>query len=340
MRARPDFLRAIGAALTAALVAAAQPVRAQPYPSRPVQIVVAYPQGGTGEIIAQPLAEKLTAALGQPVTVDYRPGASGAAGTQSVARAAPDGHTLLFGQTGEIVINKYLVRNLGYDPERDLRPVALVAEIPLALVVRSAAPYASVDDLVKAARSSSRGLTFVSGGPGTTGQFAGELLRLRTQARLTHVPTDGSGPALKEVIEGRADFYFAPMPVALPHVKAGELKILAISSAKRSLAAPNVPIMAEIGFRDFRIRAWAGIFAPRGTPREIVERLNREVNQVLAQPDVRERLLGEGAEITPMSPEQFASFVRSESDQYGNVVEEDFCSRFGYGGCLGFGALQ
>jgi tripartite-type tricarboxylate transporter receptor subunit TctC len=188
-----------------------------------------------------------------------------------------------------MVINKYLVRNLGYDPDRDLRPVALVGEIPLALVVRHGAPYASVDDLVKAARTSPRGLTFVSGGPGTTGQFAGELLRLRTQARLTHVPTDGSGPALKEVIDGRADFYFAPMPVALPHVKAGELKILAISSAKRSLAAPNVPIMAEIGFRDFRVRAWAEIFA---------------------------------------------------SDQYGNVIEEDFCSRFGYGGCLGFGTLQ
>src|SRR5919206_2957596 len=150
----------------------AAPIMAQLYPSRPIQLVVAYPQGGTGEIVARPLAEKLSASLGQPVNLEYRPGGSGAVGTQSVARAAPDGYTLLLGQTGELAINHFLVRDLGYDPDRDFRPVALVARIPLALVVKADAPFGTVDELIRAGKASRRGLSFSSGGPGTTGQFS------------------------------------------------------------------------------------------------------------------------------------------------------------------------
>jgi tripartite-type tricarboxylate transporter receptor subunit TctC len=335
MRVSTHFLLKLA---TLVIIGASVPISswAQNYPSQPVQLVVAYPQGGTGEIVAQPLAEKLAAALGQPVKVEYRPGASGAVGAQSVARAAPDGYTVLVGQTGEIVINKHLVRNLGYNPDKDFQPIAFLAEIPLALVVRSATPYSSPNDLVAAARSSQRGLTFSSGGPGTTGQFAGELLRLRTGARLIHVPTDGAAAALKEVIDSRADFYFAPLPVALPHVKSGELKILAISAMKRSFVAADIPTMLERGFRYFNISAWVGLFAPRGTPADIVQRLNREVNLALAKPDIRERLLNEGADIMLTSSDQFADFVRSEAENYSSLIQEEFCSRFGYGGCWGY----
>ena len=214
------------------------------------------PEGGTGEIVGRPLAEKLTALLGQPVNLEYQPGAKRSSGTQRVARAAPDGYTLLLGQTGELVINRYLVRDLGYDPDRDLRPVALVARIPLALVVKADAPFGTVDELIKAAKASRRGLSFSSGGLGTTGQFSAELLRLRSLARLNHVPSDGAAAGLRAVIEGQVDFYFAPLPVALPEVKAGKLKILAISLPRRSLAVPTVPTMIESGYRGFTLSAW------------------------------------------------------------------------------------
>jgi len=318
----------------------ASPIFAQPYPNRPIQLVVAYPQGGTGEIVGRPLAEKLTASLGQPVNLEYRPGGSGAAGTQSIAHAAPDGYTLLLGQTGELVINRYLIRDLGYDPDRDLRPVALVAQIPLALVVKADAPFTTVDDLLKAARASRRGLSFSSGGPGTTGQFSAELLRLRSAARLIHVPSDGAAAALRAVSDGQVDFYFAPLPLALPEVRAGKLKILAVSLPRRSLAVPTVPTMIESGFRNFTLSAWVSVLAPRNTPMDIVNRLNAAINHALAQPDLRERLITDGADIDPMSPEQVGIFIRSEATKYQDVMTDEFCSRFGYGGCAGYNVYE
>jgi tripartite-type tricarboxylate transporter receptor subunit TctC len=316
-------------------ISAAQ-VMAQTFPSHPIQLVVAYPEGGTGEIVGRPLAEKLTTLLGQPVKLEYRPGASGAVGTQSVARAAPDGYTLLLGQTGELVINRYLVRNLGYDPERDFRPVALVARVPLALVVKADAPFGTVDGLVRAAKASSRGLSFSSGGPGTTGQFGGELLRLRSFARLNHVPSDGAAAALRAVTDGQVDFYFAPLPVALPELKAGKLKILAISLPRRSLALPTVPTMIESGYRGFTLSAWVAVLAPRSTPTEIVIRLNAAINDALAQPGLREKLIAAGTDVEPMSPQQAQEFIKAEATTYQDVITDEFCSRFGYGGCFGY----
>jgi tripartite-type tricarboxylate transporter receptor subunit TctC len=316
-------------------ISAAQ-VMAETFPSRPIQLVVAYPEGGTGEIVGQPLTEKLTTLLGQPVKLEYRPGASGAIGTQSVARAAPDGYTLLLGQTGELVINRYLVRNLGYDPERDFRPVALVARVPLALVVKVDAPFGTVDELVRAAKASSRGLSFSSGGPGTTGQFGAELLRLRSFARLNHVPSDGAAAALRAVTDGQVDFYFAPLPVALPELKAGKLKILAISLPRRSLALPTVPTMIESGYRGFTLSAWVAVLAPRRTPTEIVNRLNAAINDALAQPDLREKLIAAGTDVEPMSPQQAQEFIKAEATTYQDVITDEFCARFGYGGCFGY----
>ncbi|HMO29502.1 tripartite tricarboxylate transporter substrate binding protein [Enterovirga sp.] len=338
-RLKPHLSRS-AAILAACLAGLAGQAGAQGDPARPAALVVAYPEGGTGTIIGQPLAERLSQILGRRVTLEYRAGASGASGAQSVARAAPDGSTLLLGQTGELVINRHLVKDLGYDPERDFQPVATVALIPLALVVRADAPFGTVDELLKAARASKRGLTFSSGGPGTTAQFAGELLRLRSAARLVHVPSDGAAAALRAVLDGQVDFYFAPLPTALPAIKDGKLKVLAVSLPSRAQTLPAVPTMAEAGFRDITLSAWITILAPRDTPANIVQTWNSAVNQALGESELRDRLTAAGAEVSPRSPQQTGAFIRDESARYLSVITEEFCSHFGYGGCAGYGVYE
>src|SRR3954471_2003314 len=336
-RGRRAAIVAVLAALTAAI---APPSWAQPYPSRPVQLVVGYAQGGTGDFVARLLAEKLTATLGQPVNVENRPGASGTSAAQSVARAAPDGYMLLVGQPGEISITQMLMKGIGYDPARDLQPVALAALSPLALVVQSTAPYSTVGEMTAASLSSPRGLTFASPGPGTPGHVAVELLRARTKSRLNHVPLEGGGPALDALLAGQVDMYFAVLPTALPDVSTGKLKILAVSSSKRALAVPNVPTVQEqTGIRGFDLTNWVGVFAPRGTPADVVARLNQEINQALAQPDVVEQLVRHGAEAAPMSVDQFAAFLRGEAGKYEGLLRDEFCAKLLYGGCTGFVAL-
>ena len=313
-------------AVTAALVAsafAAVPADAQPYPSRNVHLIVAYSPGGTGDFVARVLADKLSRALGQSVVVENRAGASGSIGAQAVVGAAPDGHTLLVGQTAELAINQHWIKNPGYDPEKDLAPIALAAVVPLALVVPGKAPYSTVAEMLKAASASSRGLSFASAGTGTPGHFAGEFLKLKAKANITHVPYKGAGPALNDLLGGHVDLYFPGFPAAMPHVKAGAMKVLAVSSAARSGVAPDVPTIAETaGIKGFDFTLWVGFFAPRATPKEIVTRLNTEINAILAQPDTRARLLEAGADVTPLSVEQTAAFVKAESDKYLQIIKE------------------
>lgn len=327
------------AMLFAAVAVAGMPsfaVHAQTYPSRPIQLVVAFLPGGVGDIVARAVADKLSAALGQPVTVENRPGSTGTAGTRSVVRATPDGYTLLVGQTTEIVVNRALSGDLGYSPDKDLLPVAFIADMPLALATLSSAPYATVDELVKAARASSRGLLFGSGGPGTPGHLAGELLRYRTKARMTHVPFEGGGPALEGLLNGRVDFYFPVLVTAMPQITSGQVKALAVASAKRVPTLPNVPTLSEANIKDIDVSHWVGIFAPGGTPADVVAKLNKAVNDVLAQPEVRQRLAGQGADVRPMTVDQFSAFVKSETDKYALLIRQELCSRLWYGGCGGF----
>jgi tripartite-type tricarboxylate transporter receptor subunit TctC len=282
---------------------------------------VAYAAGGTGDIVARVLADKLSGVLGQSVVVENRPGASGALGTKAVIGAAPDGHTLLVGQTGEIAVNQHWSKGLGYDPEKDLVPVALATIVPLALVVPGKARYGNVAEMLKAATE--RGLTFASSGAATPGHFAGEVLKLKTGSNLTHVPYNGAGPALNDLLGGHVDMFFSGFPAAVPHVAAGSLKLIAVSSAARSGVAPDVPTVAEAsGIRDFDITLWQGFFAPRGTPAEIVTRLNAEINRLLAQPDVKAKLLDAGADVTPRTVAQFADFMKAESDKYLQLIKQ------------------
>ncbi|HEY6024159.1 MAG TPA: tripartite tricarboxylate transporter substrate binding protein [Pseudolabrys sp.] len=294
----------------------------QSYPNRTIQLIVAYAAGGTGDIVARSISDRLGAVLGQSVVVENRAGASGSIGAHSVTIAAPDGYTLLVGQTGEIAVNQHWLKGLNYDPDKDLMPIALAAVVPLALVVPAKAPYSTLPDFLTALKAKPK-MTFASAGIGTPGHFAGELLKLRFDENLTHVPYKGAGPALNDLIGNHVDFYFPGFPAAAPHVKGGTVKMLALSSAKRSPAAPDVPTVAEItGIKDYDFTLWAGFFARRGTPQPIIDRLNKEINAVLAEPDVKTRLEAAGAVVTPMSVAQFKDFVQGESAKYLRVIKQ------------------
>lgn len=315
-------MRAIAAAIVAiGCGAAALPAAAQTYPSRTVHFVVPYAAGGTGDIVGRLIADKLSVALGQSVVVENRAGASGAIGSQGVAAAAPDGHTILVGQTAEVAINQHLFKGLGYDPDRDLQPIALAAVVPLALVIPGKAPYSTVPDMLRSAGT--KGLAFASAGTGTPGHLAGEVLKFQTKSNLTHVPYKGAGPALNDLLGGHVDMFFSGFPAAVPQVKAGTLKLIAVSSGKRAGAAPDVPTVAEAaGIKDFDITLWVGFFAPRATPKDVVTKLNTEINKILAQPDILTRLRDDGAEVRPGSADQFAAFVKAESTKYVTIIKE------------------
>ena len=309
------------AAVAVVTVVAALPASAQQYPRRTVRLVVPYAAGGTGDIVARVLADRLAQSLGQSVVVENRPGASGAIGSKSVASAAPDGHTILVGQTGEMAINQHWAKGLGYDPVIDLQPVALATIVPLALVVPGKASYSTVAEML--AVSKSRGLAFASAGTATPGHFAGEVLKLRTKSNMNHVPYNGAGPALNDILGGHVDLFFPGLPAAVPHVKAGTIKLLAVSTAKRSGIAPDVPTVAEAsGIKDFDIALWQGFFAPRGTPPTIVARLHAEINKTLLLPEVKSKLLEAGAEVTTISIDEFAAFAKSESAKFLRIIKD------------------
>jgi tripartite-type tricarboxylate transporter receptor subunit TctC len=307
-------------ALTAGFVLAALPLQAQ-MPAGTVRMIVGYAAGGTGDVVARIVAPKLSDALGQLVVVENRPGATGAIAAHGVATSAPDGLTLLVGQTGEVAINQHMMKNLSYDPDKDLKPVALLAIVPLAMTVSAKAPYSTVAEFIKALPGQK--MTFASAGTGTPGHFAGEFLKAKTKGNLVHVPYKGAGPALNDLLGSHVDLYFPGMPAVQPHVKSGLLKVLAVSSAKRSAIAPDVPTVAETtGMTDFDFTLWAGVFAPRETPQAIVTKLNTEINKVLNDPDTRKRLVEAGAEVDAMSVDQFRGFVDRESSKYARIVKE------------------
>ena len=309
---------AVSLAATALLAA---PAAAQTYPSKTIHLVVPFAAGGTGDIVARVVADKLTGVLGQSVVVENRPGASGALGSKVVAAAPPDGHTLLVGQTPEMAINQHWSKNLGYDPEKDLAPITLATVVPLALVVPGKATYSTVAEMLATAKT--RGLTFASAGAATPGHLAGEVLKFKTKSNMTHVPYNGAGPALNDLLGGHVDLFFSGFPAAVPQVRAGMLKLLAVSSGRRTAAAPDVPTVAEAsGIAGYDISLWQGFFAPRGTSPAVIARLNSEIGKILVQPDVKAKLLDAGADVMPMGVDQFVVFVKAESAKYERIIRE------------------
>lgn len=316
--------RAVAAATFAiGLAATALPAWPQTYPSCPIHLIVNFAPGGTGDIVARLVGNKLSIALGQSVVVENRPGAGGTVGARDVVNAAPDGYTLTVAQTPEIAINPYFMKNAGYDPLKDLQPVALAGVVPLALVVPADAPYSTMAEFVTFLRRADQPITFASAGVGTPGHLAGELLKLKLDNKLTHVPYKGAGPALNDVVGGHVDFYFPGFPAAVPLMQGGKVKLLAVSSAKRSPVAPDIPTVAEAtGIANFDFTLWVGFFGPRGTPLDLATRLNAAINKILLEPDIKSRLQDDGAEVRTLSIDQFTAFVRAEIEKYQLIIKD------------------
>ena len=310
------------AAVVAVCTLLASAAAAQTYPSKPIRIVTPYAPGGTADIMARLVAQKLTEAWGQQVVVDNRPGASGMIGADIVAKAAPDGYTILAAYVTEIAIVPSLYPKAAYDPVKDLAPVAVTALTPMILVMTPSVPATNVKELVALAKSKPKQIAYASAGNGSPAHLAGELLQRAAGIELTHVPYKGGGQALTDTLAGHTAFFFSSMPSAMPHIKAGKLRAIAVSSAKRSSAAPEVSSVAEAGGFEFDIGAWNGVFAPAATPKEIINRLNAEIIRGLNSPDVRERLAREGADTAAHSAEQFGSFVRAEVAKFAKIIKD------------------
>ncbi len=294
---------------------------AQAWPVKPIRIVVSSGAGGTADILARLLGERIAPAMGQSMIIDNRPGAGGHLGAEMVARAPADGYTFLMSGSPTHSVGPHLFKNLPYDPMRDVPPVAMVATAPNLLVVNSSLAVNSVQDLVRLARERPGQLTYSSAGNGTSGHLAAELLRNTAHIDATHVPFKSGPEAVTAVLSGSVSFIFFTVPATLPQVKGGRLRALAVTSAKRTALAPGIPTVAESGFPGFDVLAWYGLFAPRGTPNAIVSRLSGEIEKVLRQPDIREKLAQLGAEPSYLGPEALTAFVASDSAKWGALIK-------------------
>ena len=292
------------------------------YPSKPVRLVVPFPAGGTTDILARAAAQKLSEAWGQQVIVDNRPGAAGNIGSELVAKAAPDGYTLLMGTVGTHAINASLYAKMPYDHVKDFAPVILVAGVPNVLVVNPAVPANSVAELIAYGKANPNKLNFASSGSGTSIHLSGELFKVLTGVQMTHVPYKGSAPALTDLLGGQVQLMFDNLPSSLAFIKAGKLRALAVTSTTRAPALPDVPTIAESGVPGFEASSWFGILAPAGTPHDVIAKINADVARWLASPDAKEKLAAQGANIAAGSPEDFAKHIQAETAKWARVVKE------------------
>lgn len=291
-----------------------------PYPNRLVTLVVPYPAGGSADVLARGIGQKLGERLGQPVIVDNRGGAATAIGAKAVARAAPDGYTLLLGTVSSQAINPAM-NKVGYDPVADFTAIAPLASIPFVLVAHPSLPVASVKDVVALAMSKPGELAYASAGPGTSNHLAGEIFAAAEHIKLLHVPYKGSAPALNDVLAGHVPLMFDLQATSMSHLQAGKLKALAVTGRQRSSLLPNVPTMIEAGVSEYQVSAWFGIFAPAALPRAVLDRLSAEIAAVVKSPDVRKQLIELGAEPEFATPEAYASFVRAEAVKWTATVK-------------------
>ena len=313
------------------------PSSLEAFPSRSVQLIVSASQTGLSSAVARLLSEKLARVLGHPVAAEAH---SDIAAGPLVAQAEPDGHTLLVAHTAEAAIDQADFRTVRFSPDRDLQPIALIGVAPLAVAVSASSPWNAMSELVASSRSSDSGLSLVTAEPGTPEYIASEWLRSRTQIRFAH-GQQGGGGAVEDLLMGRADVCICSLPTLLPHVATGTLRVIAVLSSKRSLALPHVPTLSEDpAFRGVDLTNWVGIFAPRGTPLAVAVQINSEINRILGQSDVREQLLSRGADLMPMSVDDFTRFVRTERKKYVDLTRQAFCAKNPVGGCSGFDLLR
>ncbi|MEO8630222.1 MAG: tripartite tricarboxylate transporter substrate binding protein [Betaproteobacteria bacterium] len=297
-------------------------VRAGDYPDHPVRLVVPFPAGGSADTNARLLGQRLSSNLGQPIIIENRPGAGGNIGTDVVAKAAPDGYTLILGSISSHAINVSLYQRLPYDPVKDFAPISLMCTFPNVLVVNPAVPARNVQELIALAKAKPGSLTFASGGNGTTHHLSGELFKQMTGVDMTHVPYKGNAPAMTDLVGGQVQLMFDNIGNALPFIRAGKIRALAVIGPKRSPALPDVPTLAESGLTDYNVTSWFGILAPAKTPPPVLRKLEAAVAKALQDPSLRDQLARDGVELRPNSPAQFATFLQSEIVRWTALVRQ------------------
>ena len=312
------FLACVWIAASSSVLPAAD---AQPYPSKPIRIVVPFPPGGIADVMARVIGQKFTDAWSQPVVVENRAGAGGNIGADIVAKSPPDGYTLVMGSIGTHAVNVSLFSKLPYDPVKDFAPVALTIEADGLLVLHPSVPVKTVKELLALARARPGQLDYASAGNGTAGHLAGELFKSLAKIDLVHVPYKGNVPAITDLVGGQTSMLFATMPTVLPLAKAGKLHAMAVTGAKRNPAAPDLPAMAET-LPGFEVTNWIGVFAPAGTPADIVAKLNAEIMRIMRLPEVQSRLTSEGAAFKPTTPAEFAAFQKSEIGKWSKLIKD------------------
>jgi tripartite-type tricarboxylate transporter receptor subunit TctC len=295
---------------------------ADAYPSRPIRFVVGFLPGGPSDTIARVVGAKLTEGLGQQVVIDNRAGAGGNLSAEIVADAQPDGHTILLGTGGPLVIAPVIGQKVGFDPDKDFAAVSKLGDSMSILAAHPSLPANSIKELIAAARAKPNDINYASSGVGTANHLAAELLSSMANIKLTHIPYKGSGAALPALIGGQVKLGFGPLLPAIPHVKAGRLKALGVSGLKRSAGAPDIPTIAEQGLPGYEVNSWYGVFVPSKTPRPVVARLNRELMRVLALPDVKERLSRDGVDPAGSTPEQLHAVVQAEKKLWAKVIKD------------------
>jgi tripartite-type tricarboxylate transporter receptor subunit TctC len=294
----------------------------QAYPSKPIRLVVPFPAGGSLDVVARAIGQKLTEAWGQPVVIDNRPGAGGNIGADLVAKSAPDGYTILEGALSTHAVNVSLYAKMPYDPIKDFAPITLVAVTPNVLVLNASYPVNSVPELLAYARANPGKLSFGSGSNGSAGHLAGELFKTEAGVDMVHIPYKGGAPALQALLAGDTQLMFDNLANSAAQLKAGKLKALAVTTAKRSSLMPELPTLSETGLPGFDIYTWWGFMAPAGTPKEIVAKWNAEVTRILNSPEMKAFFAQQGAEPASDSPEQFAALIRSEISKYAKIVKQ------------------
>ena len=309
----------LGFGLVAGSVAQAQ--AETKWPEQQVRILVGFSAGGTTDVLARIIAKELSDSFGQTVMVDNKPGAGSNIATEQTARAKPDGYTLMM-MAITTTINQTLYKNIRFDVEKDFVPVALVAKVPNILVANKDQPYNSVKELVDYAKANPEGVVYSSSGSGTSMHLSGELFKQQADVQMLHIPYKGSGPAMTGLLGGEVHVMFDNMPSSAPHIKAGNLKPLAVTTAERSPTFPDVPTLKESGYPDYSVTSWFGIVAPAGTPPEVVAKLHDEIEKILEKPEVAEQLDGLGAVSEKMTSEQFGDFIKAETASWGAVINK------------------
>jgi tripartite-type tricarboxylate transporter receptor subunit TctC len=313
------FTRAAGAV---AALAAATLVSAQSYPTKPIKMIVPFPPAGSTDISARAVAGKLGERLGQPVVIENRPGAGGNIGGDLAAKAAPDGYTIFVGTVGTNAINQALYSKMPYDHLRDFAPVVLLSTTPNVLVTQPNFPAASVKDVIDRAKAKPGEMTFASSGSGTSIHLSGELFNAMAGTKMQHIPYKGSAPMLIDLMSGTVNIAFDNLSASMPHIKGGKLKALAVTGTQRSAALPDLPTISEAGLPGYDSTSWNAIYVPRGTPKEIIDRLNRETRAILESPETRKFFAEQGAEAGGGTPEQLDAITRAETTKWAKVVKE------------------